>query len=137
MQNYVIFIFLTNFKTMKHTNFFSALKIAIIGIRELFFESRNARIQLVVFSLVLVAGFIVDLNRFEWLWIIGASAFVFTLEAINTSIELLADVYTMEYNEKIKQIKDIAAGAVLIASIFAFIVGLFIFIPHLSTMFKL
>jgi diacylglycerol kinase (ATP) len=122
---------------MKHTNFFSALKIAIIGIRELFFESRNARIQLVVFSLVLVAGFIVDLNRFEWLWIIGASAFVFTLEAINTSIELLADVYTMEYNEKIKQIKDIAAGAVLIASIFAFIVGLFIFIPHLSTMFKL
>jgi diacylglycerol kinase (ATP) len=122
---------------MKNTNFFSALKIAIIGIRELFFESRNARIQLVVFSLVLVAGFIVDLNRFEWLWIIGASAFVFTLEAINTSIELLADVYTMEYNEKIKQIKDIAAGAVLIASIFAFIVGLFIFIPHLSTMFKL
>jgi undecaprenol kinase len=122
---------------MKNTNFFSALKIAIIGIRELFFESRNARIQLVVFSLVLVAGFIVDLNRFEWLWIIGASAFVFTLEAINTSIELLADVYTMEYNEKIKQIKDIAAGAVLIASIFAFIVGLSIFIPHLSAMFKL
>jgi undecaprenol kinase len=122
---------------MKNTNFFSALKIAIIGIRELFFESRNARIQLVVFSLVLVAGFIVDLNRFEWLWIIGASAFVFTLEAINTSIELLADVYTMEYNEKIKQIKDIAAGAVLIASIFAFIVGLFIFIPHLSAVFKL
>ncbi len=122
---------------MKNTNFFSAVKIAIIGIRELFFESRNARIQLVVFSLVLVAGFVVDLNRFEWLWIIGASAFVFTLEAINTSIELLADVYTMEYNEKIKQIKDIAAGAVLIASIFAFIVGLSIFIPHLSAMFKL
>jgi diacylglycerol kinase len=119
---------------MKHTNFFSALKIAIIGIQGLFSESRNARIQLVVFTLVLVAGFIVDLNRFEWLWILGASAAVFTLEAINTSIELLSDVYTLEYNAKIKQVKDIAAGAVLMMSISAVIVGILIFSPHLSAM---
>lgn len=122
---------------MKHTNFFSALKIAIIGIRELFSESRNARIQLVIFSLVIVAGVILQLNRFEWLWLFLASAIVLALEAINTSIELLADVYTLEFNSKIKQVKDIAAGAVLIASIFACIVGLIIFIPHLSAMFPL
>lgn len=122
---------------MKHTNFFSALKIAIIGIRELFLESRNTRIQLVIFLVVIVAGFIVDLNRFEWLWLFIASAIVFALEAVNTSIELLADVYTLEFNEKIKQVKDIAAGAVLIASIFAIIVGFIIFLPHLSAMFPL
>ena len=122
---------------MKHTNFFSALKIAIIGILGLFSESRNARIQLVIFLLVLFAGFSLGLNRFEWLWLFIASAIVLALEAINTSIELLADVYTLEFNAKIKQVKDIAAGAVLIASIFAFIVGIIIFTPHLSTMFKL
>jgi diacylglycerol kinase len=122
---------------MKHTNFFSALKIAMIGMRELFAESRNARIQLVIFLLVLVAGFIVDLNRFEWLWLMIASAIVLVLEAMNTSIELLADVYTQEFNLKIKQVKDIAAGAVLIASIFAAIVGVVIFLPHLSAMFPL
>jgi len=122
---------------MKHTNFFSALKIAIIGILRLFSESRNARIQLVIFLLVLVAGFILGLNRFEWLWLFIASTIVLALEAINTSIELLADVYTLEFNAKIKQVKDIAAGAVLLGSIFAFIVGLFIFIPHLSAVFKL
>ena len=122
---------------MKHTNFFSALKIAMIGMRELFAESRNARIQLVIFLLVLVAGFIVDLNRFEWLWLMIASAIVLILEAMNTSIELLADVYTQEFNLKIKQVKDIAAGAVLIASIFAAIVGVVIFLPHLSAMFPL
>ena len=122
---------------MKHTNFFSALKIAIIGILGLFSESRNARIQLVIFLLVLVAGFILGLNRFEWLWLFIASTIVLALEAINTSIELLADVYTLEFNAKIKQVKDIAAGAVLLGSIFAFIVGLFIFIPHLSAVFKL
>ena len=122
---------------MKHTNFFSALKIAMIGMRELFAESRNARIQLVIFLLVLVAGFIVDLNRFEWLWLLIASTIVLALEAMNTSIELLADVYTLEFNQKIKQVKDIAAGAVLIASIFAVIVGVLIFLPHLSAMFPL
>ena len=122
---------------MKHTNFFSALKIAMIGMRELFAESRNARIQLVIFLLVLVAGFIVDLNRFEWLWLMIASAIVLVLEAMNTSIELLADVYTQEFNLKIKQVKDLAAGAVLIASIFAAIVGFVIFLPHLSAMFPL
>lgn len=122
---------------MKHTNFFSALKIAMIGMRGLFAESRNARIQLVIFFLVLVAGFIVELNRFEWLWLLMASAIVLALEAMNTSIELLADVYTLEFNQKIKQVKDIAAGAVLIASIFAVIVGALIFLPHLSAMFPL
>jgi undecaprenol kinase len=122
---------------MKHTNFFSALKIAIIGILRLFSESRNARIQLIIFALVLVAGFILDLNRFEWLWLFIASAIVFSLEAINTSIEILADVYTLEFNSKIKQVKDIAAGAVLIASIFALIVGVVIFMPHLRAMFPL
>ncbi len=122
---------------MKHTNFFSALKIAMIGMRGFFAESRNARIQLVIFFLVLVAGFIIELNRFEWLWLLMASTIVMALEAMNTSIELLADVYTLEFNQKIKQVKDIAAGAVLIASIFAAIVGVVIFLPHLSAMFPL
>ena len=122
---------------MKHTNFFSALKTAFQGIRNLFIESRNARIQLLVFLLVLIVGFFVGLTTREWLWVFGASAAVFSLEAINTSIELLADVYTLEFNAKIKQLKDIAAGAVLIMSIFAVIVGVIIFLPHLSAMFPL
>jgi diacylglycerol kinase len=122
---------------MKHTNFFSALKTAFFGARNLFMESRNARIQLIVFLFVLLIGFYVGLTVHEWLWVLGSSAAVISMEAINTSIELLADVYTLEYNEKIKQVKDIAAGAVLIASIFAAIVGAVIFSPHLSAMFPL
>jgi diacylglycerol kinase len=122
---------------MKHTNFFSALKTALIGTRNLFIESRNARIQLFVFLLILIVGFSVCLTSFEWLWVLGASASVFAMEAVNTSLELLSDVYTLEYNAKIKQVKDIAAGAVLIARMFAVIVGILIFLPHLSAMLPL
>lgn len=122
---------------MKHTNFFSALKTAFFGARNLFKESRNARIQLIVFLFVLLIGFYVGLTVQEWLWILGSSAAVFSMEAINTSIELLADVYTLEYNEKIKQVKDIAAGAVLLVSLFAIVVGILVFLPYLSAMLPL
>ena len=122
---------------MKHTNFFSALKTAFFGVRNLFMESRNARIQLIVFLFVLLIGFYLGLTAQEWLWIMGVSAAVISMEAINTSIELLADVYTLEYNEKIKQVKDIAAGAVLLVSLFAVVVGILVFLPHLSAMFPL
>lgn len=122
---------------MKHTNFFSALKVAVIGILGLFSESRNARIQFVIFSLVIAAGLVLELNRFEWLSLLIASAIVLALEAVNTSIELLADVYTLDFHPKIKQVKDIAAGAVLIASMFALIIGIIIFLPHLSAMIPL
>lgn len=122
---------------MKHTNFFSALKTAFFGVRNLFMESRNARIQLIVFLIVLLIGFYVGLTAQEWLWILGVSAAVISMEAINTSIELLADVYTLEYNEKIKQVKDIAAGAVLLVSLFAVVVGILVFLPHLSAMLPL
>jgi diacylglycerol kinase len=122
---------------MKHTNFFSALKTAFFGVRNLFMESRNARIQLIVFLIVLLIGFYVGLTAQEWLWILGVSAAVISMEAINTSIELLADVYTLEYNEKIKQVKDIAAGAVLLVSLFAVVVGILVFLPYLSAMLPL
>ena len=122
---------------MKHTNFFSALKTAFFGVRNLFMESRNARIQLIIFLIVLLIGFYVGLTAQEWLWIMGVSAAVISMEAINTSIELFADVYTLEYNEKIKQVKDIAAGAVLLVSLFAVVVGILVFLPHLSAMLPL
>jgi len=52
-------------------------------------------------------------------------------EMINTAIEKTIDFISVEKHPQIKLIKDIAAGAVLIASLAAVVVGLFIFIPKL------
>jgi diacylglycerol kinase len=51
---------------------------------------------------------------------------------LNTSIEKLCDLYSTEENDKIKIIKDIAAGAVLVASLFAGIVGVLIFWKYIK-----
>lgn len=56
-------------------------------------------------------------------------------EAVNSSIEALADLVSPEYNEAIKRTKDLAAGAVLLMAIAAAIVGFVIFIPKIATIF--
>ena len=116
---------------MKHTIFFSALKTALIGIRSLLKESRNAGIQSVLFLCICITGLYVQLSYYDWLWILAASTFVLTMEALNTSIEQLADLISSEYHPKIKILKDIAAGAVLIASIFSIVVACVVFLPYL------
>lgn len=65
----------------------------------------------------------------EWIAVIFAIGMVLAAEAVNSSIEALADLVSPDYNEAIKRTKDLAAGAVLILAIAAAIVGLLIFIP--------
>jgi diacylglycerol kinase (ATP) len=56
---------------------------------------------------------------------------VLAMEAVNTSVEKLADVVSPNYDERIKVVKDVMAAAVLITAIVACVVGCFLFIPKL------
>lgn len=76
---------------------------------------------------VIVAGFFFKITEIEWLIVLLASALVLSLEALNSAIERVCDLYSEEKNLKIKVIKDISAGAVLIAAIFALAIGVIVF----------
>ena len=76
-------------------------------------------------------GMVVKLDRYEWLWMVVAIVLVFAAELFNTAIEKLCDVVHPDYSEKIKVIKDLAAGAVLVCAVGAVVIGLFVFINHL------
>ena len=78
---------------------------------------------------VVTAGCLTGLSVMEWIAVIFAIGMVLAAEAVNSSIEALADLVSPDYNEAIKRTKDLAAGAVLILAIAAAIVGLLIFIP--------
>ncbi len=97
------------------------------GIVLLIKNERNFRIHFFIFLLVILSAFLLNIDQTSWMIILITSAVVMSLEAINTSIEKLCDLYTTEINEQIKKIKDISAGAVLIASILAAIIGILIF----------
>ena len=110
--------------------FFNSLSFAFNGIR-LLFGGRNFRIQFIFFMSVVGAGIYFNISNEEWLAILLMSALVLGAESLNTSIELLCDLYSTSHNPQIGRIKDIAAGAVLIISFFALIVGALIFYKYL------
>ena len=96
-----------------------------------FRDEPNARIHLAATVLVLVLSVTLGLSKWEAIAVVFSIAFVWITEMINTAIEKTMDFISMEEHPQIKRIKDIAAGAVLVASIAAAIVGGFIFIPKL------
>lgn len=88
------------------------------------------RIHGIVFLMVLTAGIFFRISSADWLVILIASGLVFSMEVLNTAAEFFLDKYYPDYSEDTGKIKDMTAGAVLIASIFAAVAGLIIFIPE-------
>ena len=91
----------------------------------------SIKIQFTLAILVTIAGVFFNISTTEWLIQLLAIALVMCAEGMNTAIEAIADFVHPEHHKKIGLIKDIAAGAVFIAAIFASIIGLIIYIPKI------
>ena len=92
---------------------------AFRGLGLFFRQEHNARIHAVIAVITVVSGVLVGLSRIEWIAVFFAIGMVIATEAVNTTVEYLCDFICPEYNDKIKKIKDLAAGAVLICAIAA------------------
>ncbi|MBS1663936.1 MAG: diacylglycerol kinase family protein [Bacteroidetes bacterium] len=102
---------------------------AISGIIAFITREHNARIHLVATIAVVIAAFVLKVTTAEAIALTIVTGLVWITEMLNTCIERMADMITRERNPQIKFIKDLAAGAVLVAAGIAVIVGLLIFIP--------
>lgn len=91
----------------------------------------NFRVHLVCTVIALMLGYGLNISASEWLWIIICIGLVLLTELLNTALELLCDVISPEYNEKIGHVKDISAGAVLVTAVTALVIGAVIFLPKL------
>lgn len=111
-----------------------SFRYALQGIVTLIRNEHNARIHLVVAIAVVIAGVRLHISASEWMAIIFAIGFVFSLEAVNSAIEYIADLVSPDYHPLIQKAKDVAAAAVLIAAISAAAVGLIIFVPKLISL---
>ena len=111
--------------------FFNAVLFALHGIKQFFSRDRNGKIQMVIGVTAIILGFTVSLTSFQWLLVLFCIGLVISLEMINSAIERYCDLVTTDFHPGIKTIKDVAAGAVLVASITSLIIGLIIFIPAL------
>jgi diacylglycerol kinase len=96
----------------------------------------NARVHLAAGILAVVAGFIFELATWEWVALIFAIGGVWITEALNTAIEFTVDLASPEHHELAGWAKDVAAGAVLIASIVALVIGALLFAPKIFLLLK-
>lgn len=104
---------------------------ALRGIKRFFSHTPNAFIHMVATISVIVAAILLQVSRVEWAMLIICIVLVLSLEALNSALEKLSDQVTKEYSPLIRDAKDMAAGAVLIAAIGSAIIGLIIFVPYL------
>lgn len=121
-----------NHQVEKNHHLIQAMGHAWDGIIDVVTQERNMRYHLLAAVTVIILGFLLNVDRLEWLWLLLAILVVFSAEFLNTVIEAVTDLLgEHHYDVNIKKAKDVAAGGVLITAIFAVLVGLIIFLPKL------
>ncbi len=111
----------------KNQSFFKSLKNAINGILYTMKTQKNIKTQICFGVIAILLGFILKLSNIEWIVLVMTIFLVFITELFNTAIETVVDLYTMEYNEKAKIAKDVAAGSVTLMAICSLIIGILLF----------
>lgn len=107
--------------------FLKSFVYAFRGIRASLSDQRNLKVQTGIALVVIAAGIHFSITTMEWVAILLAIAVVMGLEMINSAMESLVDLVTQERKPLAGKVKDMAAGAVLFASILATIIGVIIF----------
>jgi len=109
-----------------------SFNFAFEGIIHVLRTQRNMRVHFVVAIVVLVAAVWVGVSKLELIALLLAIAFVFITEMINSALEQAIDVATTSFDPLAKLAKDVAAGAVLIATVNAVAIGYLVFAGEIS-----
>jgi diacylglycerol kinase len=112
-------------------NRFKSFTYAWSGIKELLRTEHNTWIHLFLTIIAVILALVFNIAIGEWTALIICMTMVWTAEIFNTCIEKLLDFISTDRHPQIKNIKDMAAAAVLMASWAAIIIGAIIFIPKI------
>lgn len=105
-------------------------KVAFDGIIVAYKKDNSIKLQFVLAIIALIFFAIIQIEWFDWIFVFLAIGLVVVSELFNTAIETICDTIEPHQDQKIKQIKDIAAGAVLFASFIALLIGLLLIIKY-------
>ncbi len=115
---------------MKNQTFIRRLSFAINGIKHAFKTENSFRTQMIFAVFVPIILILLKVSFIWWAVTILTIALVLAAELFNTALEILIDHLHPEHHEKVKHIKDCAAGAVLMLSIASICIGLLVLYEH-------
>jgi diacylglycerol kinase (ATP) len=110
----------------------ASFNYAFEGVIHVLRTQRNMRIHFLVAVAVLLIALVTDVGKVELIALLLAISFVLIAEMINTAVEAAIDVATTAFDPMAKLAKDIAAGAVLIATVNAVAIGYLVFSGEVS-----
>lgn len=111
--------------------FFKGFVYAAKGLRYAFETQLNFKLQCGIATISILLGFFLEIARQDWLWLVLAIALMLIAELLNTAIEVLVDMVSPSYHTLAGIVKDVAAGAALVAALFALVVAGFVFTPKI------
>ena len=104
---------------------------AFAGIGKFVAGERHAKVHLGATILVALISLVLGVSAHEGIELLFVVGLVWIVEMINSSLEKLIDFITPHHYPQLAFVKDVAAGAVLLAALIAFVTGLLIFIPKI------
>ncbi|KEK26231.1 diacylglycerol kinase family protein [Bacillus gaemokensis] len=116
---------------MKKGKLIHSFGYAIAGIYFCLRHERNMKIHFLAAVIVICCGLYFHVTTMEWLILFLTIGIVISLEMVNTAIEKTVDLVTVEFQPFAKIAKDVAAGAVLLFTVIAVIIGAIIFLPYM------
>lgn len=114
-----------------------SFKHAVRGIVTAIRTERSFRIQTAAALMVFVAIVILPLTRWEAALLLVAVSSVLVLELVNSTVERMADLFKPRLHPYVRDIKDLMAAAVFVASLFALAIGILVLGPHASAIVRL
>lgn len=118
------------------SKFNNSFKYAFWGLSYSIKENQNIKIHIIIAILVIIFALVLGLTKYETFAVGVLIVLVISAEMINSSIEEVVNLLVNEHSQEAKIAKDVSAGMVLLVSLFALIVGVFIFLPHILILFK-
>jgi diacylglycerol kinase len=120
---------------MNRKNFKKSMEDAVNGLLYAIRQERNMRFHFIAAALVIAASLYLKIEKTEWFFVLTAIFMVIITELFNTALEKVVDLCTEEHHPLAKIAKDVGAGAVMAAAIFAVLIAVLVLGPRLRAFF--
>ncbi len=124
-------------KTRNTSDFFRSFQHAWRGLLIAFRTEQSFRIQIACGLVMLICLVLFPLSTWERVVLLLGVTLVLVLELLNSTVERLSDALRPRMHDAVRDMKDVMAGAVLLASVMSILIAILIFAPHLSTLRQL
>lgn len=113
----------------------ASFKNAFQGIIWVVTRQHNFQVHLLLSLAAIILGLLLNITDMEMLIVLTVIFFGLVTEMINTSIEAITDLVTIEWRKEAKIAKDVSAGMMLIVAFGALVIGVYIFLPKVLELF--